>query len=239
MNGVILAAVSVICFYGFLVWYTKKSLSVVGKIIFISGISFLVYSLVNFIWAFGAISPYESDFIFIGGLFNVITASLLLVIIYNFVDDKNLLYLLFLFILTVFAMPSNINMFFSILSFISCSIIAIASFDLFLISEKLMRKIGMFLILFSFLSILILIIFKNNLSAIIWFLPNIVLFIVFFLFVKNIEAWGSNQNTEKISKKKKASYPLLFIKFVVFVSLITILSLLSTIVIHELGHFLA
>jgi hypothetical protein len=238
LNGLSLAALSVICFYGFLVWYLKKHTSIIGNLIGISGIVFFFYSLINIIWSFGTINPYKSDFIFIGGVFNVAIASLVLVIIYNLVRDKNLLYLLFLFLFNVFAMPSNINMFFSILSFVSFSIIAIASFDLFRLSKKPMSQAGMFSLLFSLSSILILIIFKNNLSAITWFIPNILLFIVFFLLVEDIEKWGSKQKMPK-KQRREVSYPFLFAKFVVFISLITMFAILSTVVLHEVGHALA
>ncbi|RLE44920.1 hypothetical protein DRJ22_05270, partial [Candidatus Woesearchaeota archaeon] len=119
LNGVSLAAIAVICFYGFLLWYINKHRSTAGKIIGVSGLLFLVYSFLNLIWGFGVISPIESDFMLLGGLFNIIKTAFFVVIVYNFISDKNLLYVLFLFLLTALAMPSNINMFFGIISFVS------------------------------------------------------------------------------------------------------------------------
>lgn len=239
LNGVSLAAIAVISFYGFLVWYTNKHISTAGKIIGINGLLFLVYSFLNFIWGVGVISPIENDFILLGGLFNIIKAALFVIIVYNFISDKNLLYVLFLFLLTVLAMPSNISMFFSMISFVSYAIIAIASFDLFVLSDKLLRKAGIFSLFYSLISIFLLITVNKGPSKVIWFVPDIILFIVFLLFVLDIENWGSKQKKEQKQKKRKIIYPFLFMKFIIFMFFITIFALLSTIALHEMGHALA
>ena len=44
LNGASLAAIAVISFYGFLVWYTNRHISIIGKILGVSGLMFLVYS---------------------------------------------------------------------------------------------------------------------------------------------------------------------------------------------------
>ena len=239
LNGVSLAAIAVISFYGFLVWYTNKHISAAGKIIGINGLLFLIYSFLNFIWGVGVINPIESDFILLGGLFNIMKAALFVIIVYNFISDKNLLYVLFLFLLTALAMPSNINMFFCIISFVSYAVIAIASFDLFLLSDKLLRKAGIFSLFYSLISIFLLITVSMSPSKIISFIPNTILFIVFLLFVLDIENWGSKQKKEQKQKKRKIIYPFLFMKFIIFMSFVTIFALLSTIALHEMGHALA
>ena len=239
LNGVSLAAIAVISFYGFLVWYTNKHISAAGKIIGINGLLFLVFSFLNFIWGVGVISPIESDFILLGGLFNIVKAALFVIIVYNFISDKNLLYVLFLFLLTVLAMPSNINMFFGIISFVSYAIIAIASFDLFMLSDKLLRKAGILSLFYSLISIFLLITLNKDPSKVIWFIPDIIFFMVFLLFVLDIENWGSRQKKEQKTKRRKIIYPFLFMKFIIFMSFLTIFALLSTITLHEMGHALA
>jgi len=239
LNGISLAAIAVICFYGFLLWYINRHRSAAGKIIGVSGLLFLVYSFLNLIWGIGIISPIESDFMLLGGLFNIISAALFVVVVYNFISDKNLLYVLFLFLLTALAMPSNINMFFCIISFVSYAIIAIASFDLFLLSDKLLRKAGIFSLFYSLISIFLLITVSMGPSEIISFLPNIILFIVFLLFVEDIENWGPKQKKKLRPKKRQIMYPFLFIKFIIFIFFVTVFALFSTIVMHEVGHFIA
>ena len=239
LNGISLAAIAVICFYGFLLWYINRHRSTAGKIIGVSGILFLIYSFLNLIWGIGIISPIETDFMLLGGLFNIISAALFVVIVYNFISDKNLVYVLFLFLLTALAMPSNINMFFCIISFVSYAIMAIASFDLFLLSDKLLRKAGIFSLFYSLISIFLLITVSMGSSEIISFLPNIILFIVFLLFVEDIENWGPKQKKKLRPKKRQIIYPFLFIKFIIFIFFVTVFALFSTIVMHEMGHFIA
>ena len=239
LNGASLAATAVISFYGFLVWYTNRHISIIGKILGVSGLMFLVYSFLNIVWGVGIITPIESDFILIGGLFNIITALFFVIIVYNLTSDKNLLYVLFLFLLTAFAMPLNTYLFFSAVSFVSYAIIAIASFDLFLPSSKLLRKAGSFSLFYSLISIFLLITASRNISKAWWFIPNIILFTMFLFLVLDIENWGQKQKKESKQRKRKILYPLLFIKFVIFISFVTIFALLSTIVLHEMGHALA
>jgi len=136
-------------------------------------------------------------------------------------------------------MPSNINMFFGIISFVSYAIIAIASFDLFMLSDKLLRKAGILSLFYSLISIFLLITLNKDPSKVIWFIPDIIFFMVFLLFVLDIENWGSRQKKEQKTKRRKIIYPFLFMKFIIFMSFLTIFALLSTITLHEMGHALA
>ena len=89
------------------------------------------------------------------------------------------------------------------------------------------------------ISIFLLITASKDPSKVIWFIPNIIFFIVFLLFVLDIENWGPKQKKEPKPKKRKIIYPILFMKFIIFISFVTIFALLSTIALHEMGHFIA
>ncbi len=240
LDGISSTVIAVICFHIFYTWYRRKYPSKAGEIIGLNGVLFLIYSILTFAWSFEILKPIESDFILIGGFFNIINAALFTIIIYNFVRDKNLLYILFLFILTALAIPPNISTFFLTISLISYAIIAIVSFDLFLLKKKSMKRAGIYSLIYSVTSILFLIfIFKGfSLFEVMWFIPNTIYAIVFLFFLFDIEHLGTEQQ-EISTKVRKEIGLLLFFKFMIFIISISIFMLLSTVVVHELGHSLA
>ena len=50
LNGVSYLAVSIISFFVFFVWFKNRNVCSLGKVIGISGIFYLIPSLLNFLW---------------------------------------------------------------------------------------------------------------------------------------------------------------------------------------------
>ncbi|MFH1642062.1 MAG: hypothetical protein ABIC04_04130 [Nanoarchaeota archaeon] len=241
LNGISMAFVAIVSFFCFFFWYRNKCTCKVGKAIFLNGILYLVYAFLTILWSMDVIEPVMSDFIFIDGIFNVFKAVLFLMIVYYMIHNKNLLYFLFLFLLTVLAIFSSLNTFFLIVSFASYAIIAIVSFDLFLLSNRYLKKTATYAITYSVICVcfLLSVFIWRDPSSVPWFIPNALMFIVFLLFFYDVRYCRIGKNAETEPKIKKIMFPFLFFKFVVFITSMTLFLLLSTISIHEMGHTLS
>jgi len=240
LNGISALAIAVISFYIFFLWFKKKAICKLGKLIGINGIFYLIPTFLNFAWSFNLLFPQKNDFILIEGCFNVIKATLLLVIVYKLVNNKNLLYFLFLFLLSSIAIPYTINAFFLFISAASYLLILIISMELVLFSNYHLKKAGYFGILYSLISVLFLVFvfIGKKPSSMFWFIPNIAMFSVFLLFYVDVKHCGISVKKEKPGIKR-VGLPLLFVKFLVFIISMSAFIFISTLAVHELGHALA
>jgi hypothetical protein len=239
LNGLSTLGVAVICLYTLFIWSQKKSVCKLGRIIGINGILYLIPTLLYLAWSFTLLSPQSSDFVLIEGAFNIAKATLLLVIVYKLVNNKNLLYFLFLFLLSAVAIPYTISAFFLFISAISYSLILIVSMDLIFFSNYYLKKAGYMMLFYSIISILFLFIVMlgKEPSLMVWFIPNTVMLFVFLMFFKDVSQCGL-VSVRKKPKPRRFELAFLFAKFLIFTTSMTAFILLSTISVHELGHAL-
>ncbi|MEA2036429.1 MAG: hypothetical protein U9O94_02895 [Nanoarchaeota archaeon] len=240
LNGLSTLAISIVCFYAFFLWSKKKTVCKLGKLIGISGIVYLIPAFLNLLWAFGVLIAKESDFILIEGCFNAAKTILLLVIAYSLIENRNLLYFLFLFLLSLVAIPYSINSFFLFISLISYLLIMIVSIELVLWSNYHLKKAGYFGVIYSALSILFLVfVFIGKApSSMYWFIPNIAMLMVFSLFYLDVKNCGIIVKPRRL-KAENLELLFIFVKFLVFVFSVSAFIFLSTVAVHELGHALA
>ncbi len=240
LNGISLVAISFLSFYCFFVWSKNQQLAKIKKTIGVTGLCYIVYSSLVLLWSLEVINPIGSDFPLIVGIFNVFKAILFVILIYYMIRNKNLLYFLFLFLLTTLAILFSINTFFLVVSLASYAIMSIASFDLFLLPNRYLKRVGILSLTYSTLSIflLIFVFFEKNILNIWWFVPNILLFLILVLFILAVKHSEIDQYRGYPPKIRKAILSLLFLKFIIFLSSVTLFILLSTIAIHEMGHSL-
>ncbi|MBW2975366.1 hypothetical protein KY366_06625 [Candidatus Woesearchaeota archaeon] len=239
LNGIGTLAIALISLYTFFLWFRKKAVCKLGKLIGINGIFYMISTFMNLAWSFGLLSPEKNDFILIEGCFNAVKAVLLLVIVYKLVNNRNLLYFLFIFILSSIALPFySINTFFLLISATSYLLILIISMDLIFFSNYYLKKAGYMALVYSIISSLFLVFISlgREPSSMLWFIPNTAMFGVFLLFYYDIRHCGIAVKAKKI---KRINISVLFIKFLIFIISMNAFIFLSTLSVHELGHTLA
>ena len=241
VNGLSYFAISLISFFIFLIWLRKKNFCSLGKAIGINGIFYLIPSLLNFLWFSGKVIPTQSDFILILGSFNAVNATILFALVYELVNNKGLLHFLFLFLLTALAIPFSFTAFFLLTSFVSYLLILIVFLDLALFSNAYLKGAGYFGISYSIISLAILglgVFLNKEPFTMYWFISNVAVFLLLYLFYKDIKSCGKETTNPK-PKIKKIILPILFIKFIIFIISISAFIFISTIAVHELGHALS
>src|SRR3989339_1530227 len=104
LNAVVFTAIAVLCFYIFFSFHSSISrIRQIGNIIGVSGIFYLTFSFLNLLWVFRIIEDKGRDFILIYTFLILITAVLMLYTVYKITDNRNLIYILLLFIISFFS----------------------------------------------------------------------------------------------------------------------------------------
>ncbi len=240
LNGLSTLGVAILSFYVFFLWLKNRNICGIGKLIGVNGLVFLLPSFLNLAWAFNLILPHRNDFILIDGCFSIIKSTILLLIVYLLVNNKHLLYFLFLFFLSSVAVLYSANVFFLFVSTISYLVVLIVSMDLVLFSNYYLKRAGYFGILYSFTSLIPLgfVLFGGEPSVMVWFIPNMALFFMLLSFYFDVKNCGVTVRMKRCSRYR-IFLPLLFFKFFIFIMSMSSFIFLSTIAIHELGHSLA
>ena len=241
LNGLSYLAVALITFYIFFS-FSKKSGTIrkLGNIFGVNGIFYLVFAFLNFSWVFNFLDPTKEDFIFMSFVLTVISAILILYAIYKITDNRNLVYLVVLFLVTIFAINFSLNSFFLFSMAASYLLIMIVFLDLIFFSNLYLRKAGFVGLFYTIISIIFLILMHYDFGSLnlLWFIPNISMFIVFYFIFLDIEKLGVIE--KKIFPKKKKWFMLncinVFIKFFIFILSMTVFIMVSVIALHEFGH---
>ena len=99
LNGVSYLAVSLIAFYIYFTLCKKEEIACkVGNILGVNGIFYLLLSFLNFMWVFKLLEPNNNDFVLISGVVTVVSSTLILYSVYKITGNRNLVYLLVLFL---------------------------------------------------------------------------------------------------------------------------------------------
>jgi hypothetical protein len=244
LNGASHLAVALIAFYiYFSFWKKKEKTGMIGNLIGANGIFYLAFGFLNFLWIFEFLEPSREDFILMVTALTVISAVLLLYVVYKITNNKNLLYLLILFITSVFAINFSLNAFFLSTMVISYLLIIIVFLDLFFFSNYYLKRAGFLGLFYTIISILLLVLIFFGLepARLFWFIPNTLIFFVLLFIYLDVKQLGIIKIERYKYKKKRftfLSFTEIFVKFIVFIISISIFILISSVAIHELGHAL-
>ncbi|HLC49898.1 MAG TPA: hypothetical protein VJI97_00550 [Candidatus Nanoarchaeia archaeon] len=211
----------------------------IGKIAGIIGIFFLLMSLLNLSWVFGYLEPDEKDFIFVNVIITVVSSFLLAYAAYGITRNKNMLYILILFITTIFAVNFSIQNFFVVTLGASYALMAITSFELAFLHNSGVKKsgyAGFFHVGISGI-LLMLYIAGNNQTSLPWFIQSAaMIFILWFLQHSSILPFAGK--TKDIFRGGIVEYVGALFKFLFFIGMMGSFVFISTIAVHELGHAL-
>ena len=225
-NGLSFLSVSVICFYIFLSNYKNKN--IITKTISILGILVLIPSYINLSWALRILPPNETDFMLIMGGMEIIVTILLSTILFRLTKLKNIIFLNFIYILGILGALLNIASFFIITSALTLVLLLTLSIELHTINRKLSNLLLQFTIFSSI--IFILVPFYENISLLLWVIPNLSLMPLLFAMNNKKNAVTKNNN--------KTNSSIIFIRFILYIICLTSFIYISTITIHEMGHAL-
>ncbi len=205
------------------------------------GFFYTILGIVNLCWALDILNPSQEDFILMHFMITIITSIIMLYMIYKITANRNLIYLLLLYIAAIFAINFSLNYFFLFTVSLSYLLMVIVFLELVIISKLYLKKAGIAGLAYSVLSMIIILdIYKgNNSYDLVWFIPNIGLIFVLYYIMKDIRYLGilkeytRNKINNKILLIEKIS------RFILFIITITGFIFLSTIALHEMGHAIA
>lgn len=225
----------IIAIFGIVILYTslKKKRCRIASFVGAIGIFYLIFSLLNLSWFSGILEASFNDFIIINSLFISIISVLFLFVAYKLTNNKNLMYLLVIFLITLVALYS-IFYNFLLINFISLLFLLILFLDLEFFSHRYLRIVGIAGIFYCIISLsfLVFIYLGNKLEL--TFMPDILMVYVFYNLM---------QHTKSCERRirhilKKTPLPLQVIKFFLFIAALTLFMMFGTLAIHEIGHAL-
>ena len=235
LNAAVYFGLSTAAFISFYFAWKNKDWKKIGSSFFLLASTFLILALMNFIWF---VTP-EPAQIFLGikVIGTAITAFVLGYIGYKLTKRKEVLFLLFLYLMSLAFIDIGVRQLMMFTLLISYIITSVVFFLLYAFSDAHLKKAGLFGLVFSILSVVytILSIFEPGVMLY-WFIPNAMLFIsiLFFAFEMMYGQKPHEIDGVKIDgKRKKASTIIYFITYILAVNLTIIIASLAF---HEIGH---
>ena len=154
----------------------------VSSAIGLLGILFLLPLIMNLLWAFSVLEPTAQDAMLINGALTVTTAAVMLLIIYKITGNRNLLYLLALFAITVVSVYS-FSRFFTSLLLASQLLFLIISLDMAIVRRYHVQLAGFIGAVYAIINIIFtaLLYFGIPYTDLYWFLPNALLALMLFM----------------------------------------------------------
>lgn len=243
LNGLTGLAVSLAAFYVCYSLSKKEDIAgKIGAILGVNGIFYLLISFLNIFWFSGMLEPNNKDFIVVSAVLTVVSSILILYMAYKITGNRNLVYLLILFITTIFAINFSIKAFFIATLGVSYVLMSIVFMHLFFFSNYYLKRAGLAGMVHVFFSVILLALalFGKEAHTLPWFLPNVLMFFVFLLIYQDIINLGviKREGPAKDEKLGIFSYILTLGKFIVFICSISVFILVSSVAVHELGHAL-
>lgn len=242
-NGISYLAVSAISFYLYRDFSRRGEIErKVGNIIGVGGIFHFLMAFLNLMWVFNMLEENPHDFIIMQVVLAAMSSALILYAVYKITGKTHLIYLLFLFATTLYAINFSLNAFFIASLAVSYFLVMIVFLELSILSNYYLRLAGYYGLSYGVLSTIFstLLLLGVEPGKVPWFLPMIgmALSLVFiYLDVRNLGITKDNafQNRKRIPI---LNYVEVFAKFLIFIISINGFLLVSTIAIHELGHAL-
>ncbi|MBI2133940.1 hypothetical protein HYU11_04630 [Candidatus Woesearchaeota archaeon] len=201
-------------------------------------VTFFVQGILYVLWALGGVKLTSGDPLFVFSVFSVITALILLFLVYSLVRKGKLLFLLLIFALSIIPLRIDMMLFFKIASVMSYLLVLIFFVELLVFNSKdaSFRRAAISGIAYSGASLLFIFsdFFLNYSSGIVFFARNAALIMSLFFLGKCFE-----RSKITLSDPKDIFIPALFVKYLIFVLGLSAFTLLGTLSIHELGHSFA
>jgi len=213
------------------------------NIISLNGILFLMLSFLYFSWVIGYLKPSSKDFVFLMFVINVLTSIFITYLIFKITENTNIIYLTVFYISTIFAINHSLNSFFIFSMGVSYLLVLLVSLELIFDYNILLKISGFIGLLYSIVSMIFLILITINYKPynMWWFIPNILLILMYYIIFLYFKE-KSNNFKLKIKNKYKKKFDniyLIFVKFIIFIIAINLFVLLSVISFHEFGHVIS
>ena len=237
LNGTIYFGLSLASFISFYFAWKNKDWKKIGSSFFLLASTFLTFSLINFIWF--ATPDSFSTFLEIKAVGTGIISFVLGYIGYKLTKRKEVLFLLFLYVLSFIFLDMGIHQLILFTMMISYIITSVIFFLLYAFSERYLKNAGMFGLFFSFLSFvyLMLSIFEPGI-ILYWFIPNSMLFVSIIFFALEM-LYGDRPHEitgVRIDGKRKKTHTIIY--FIAYVIAVNIAIIIATLAVHEVGHVL-
>lgn len=237
VNGLVMLAISFVIIFSFFKYRSLHNVTKVTSRLSIISLLYIVPVVLSFFWFFGFLEYEPTDFL-------LIYSSLLFfqtfVLFYSFrflLRDKGIVYLLFSYLLTVFAVFISFKIFLIAVSIFSF-FLTIILFVLFSYEAPKFGKAARYGIAYSGISVIanIILIFGVQNYYLFSTISNGLFLVFLFYFLRDIRQYPFNFLR---SLAKERSYLSLFIDYFTFVFVLTTLVLMATVGVHEMGHVLA
>jgi hypothetical protein len=235
------AAVCGVAFYTYLAWRKDRGPENIGKHIGALGVLIVLPALMNLLWAFSALKPSSQDAMFINGIFSIAVPAIMLIIIYKLTCNRNLLYLLLLFGISLVSLPYSFSTFFVSVIIAANILFLLVSLDALIIRRYHIQFAGVTGVLTSLTSIffLVMVYFGADYTGLWWFIPNLMLASMLFMLHLDQKYYSLISPRESAHRRphvKRVLLGLLFVKYMLYIMGVASITLISTVSVHELGH---
>lgn len=236
INFLVLIAIFAYILIYFIKYNKNKEIGKVTNSYSITGISYLILSILFFLWSFDLLKYAQMDFLLIYSAVILIQTLALFKIFYYISKNKILLYSLFFYVFSFFSLVYSYFYFLNFLLMTSFLFMLIISIYL-AFGHFNFKNSGIFGILYSIFSLIFqFLIFFLNLEPCLFSLVSGIIFLMFlFVFLKELKM--NPIESKEILKSEKKSYILLFFKSFVFIMAIASMVFIGIVGIHEFGHF--
>lgn len=234
-------AICAVSFYAYFLWKKEKATDKISRRFGMFGSLFMLPAIMNFLWAFSILEPTGQDAMFINGSFYVIASVLSLITIHDLTGNRNLLYLLALFGVTIFSLAYSFSNFFVSLLVTSGLLFLIISLDVLIVKRYHIQFAGLIGVVYA-LTILFfsaLLYLGVSYTSLWWFLPNAML--ALFIFMLHLDKvyyslLSPGLLLEQKPHVRKVFFGLNFIRYTLYIASVVSFTLVATVAIHELGH---
>jgi len=198
------------------------------------GFLYLIISVLSLLWFFNTLSYLKIDFWYIYSIIIVIQSLLLFKIFYTLINNKHLLFLLFLYLISFLSFFNFVMSFFYIVV-IASFLLNLLIFIILLSHSEAYKQVGYLGIFYCSLGLIFQLLLMFDLGEIYFFsmILNIVFLILIYYFFWDLERYPLIH----MEYHKRESYIFNFIRYFVFIVLITNLVFIGTLSVHEFGHF--
>jgi hypothetical protein len=212
----------------------KDSLKVM-KSFLVLAISYLVISILSFLWFFEILDYYLNDFLIFFSFVIFVQNMVFFRVVYLFSRNKRMYYFLMLYLFSIPFLLLILNSF-SILFLILSYLFSLLIFIDFAIRDDIYRKVGYMGIFYSILSFVMFLFLFFNLENLFLFsfLSGILLFVFIVYFVYDLRKFAVLPFR---SNRRGRSYFLRLLGHLIFVITIVNFVFIGTIGVHEFGHF--
>jgi len=236
INGIVTLIISFLLIKGFFKHYKKDYINKVTNWFSIIFFGYLILSVLSLAWSFDFLNYGENDLILIYSFVVICQTLLLFKVVYSFETNKKILYLLYLYLLSLLLSFTNPHfpLIILIISFFLTLILALN----FISTYDVCKRAGYLGTIYSCASLIFtsLLLFSRGNVFLFSFISNFIFLIFTFFFLRDIERYPLKFIENQ--KYQKENYALLFIKYFIFIIVLANFVLISTIGVHELSHVL-